>query len=135
MGLISWIKDTYYNHKLDNADSAYHSNDISEAERIYLEILDKNPDAAEHLAKMYYEVALSRKDELLYLSSLKSLLSKASLGKEKVSMYKVRLVSDIENFHTVPLASVHSAADILILTQHISNVISNCFVFIVVLVL
>lgn len=96
MGLISWIKDTYYNHKLDNADSAYHSNDIPEAERIYLEILDKHPDAAEHLAKMYYELAHSRKDELLYLSSLKSLLSKASLGKEKVSMYKVRLVSDIE---------------------------------------
>lgn len=96
MGLISWIKDAYYNHKLDNADSAYHSNDIPEAERIYLEILDKHPDAAEHLAKMYYEVAHSRKDELLYLSSLKSLLSKTTIGKEKVSMYKTRLVSDIE---------------------------------------
>ena len=96
MGIISWIKDTYYNHKLDNADSAYHSSDIPEAERIYLEILDKHPDAAEHLAKMYYEVAHSRKDELLYLSSLKSLLSKTTIGKEKVTMYKTRLVSDIE---------------------------------------
>ena len=97
MGLISWIKDAYYNHKLDNADSAYQSNDISEAERIYHEILDKQPDAVEHLAKMYYEVALSRKDELYYLKCLKSLLSKVSLGKEKVSLYKVRLVSRIES--------------------------------------
>lgn len=96
MGLISWIKDTYYNHKLDNADSAYHSNEIPEAERIYLEILDKHPDAAEHLAKMYFEVAKARKDELLYLSSLKSLLSKTSMGKEEVMIYLKRLVTDIE---------------------------------------
>lgn len=96
MGFISWIKDTYYNHKLDNADSAYHSNDIQEAEKIYLEILDKQPDAAEHLAKMYYEEANSRKDELQYLSKMKSLLSNATLGKDIVSSYLTRLVSHIE---------------------------------------
>ena len=96
MGLISWIKDTYYNHKLDNADSAYQATDISEAERIYQEILDKQPEAAEHLAKMYYEVGKSHNDELSYLSKLKSLLSNTTFGKEQVSTYLNQLVSHIE---------------------------------------
>ena len=100
MGLISWIKDAYYDHKLNNADSAYNSNDISEAERIYLEILDKHPNAAEHLAKMYFELAKSRKDELQYLSSLKSLLSRTSMGKEEVTIYLKRLVTEIEKAAT-----------------------------------
>ena len=100
MGLISWIKDAYYDHKLNNADSAYNSNDISEAERIYVEILDKHPNAAEHLAKMYFELAKSRKDELQYLSSLKSLLSRTSMGKEEVTIYLKRLVSEIEKAAT-----------------------------------
>lgn len=96
MGLISWIKDTYYNHKLDNADSAYQAKYISEAERIYQEILDKHPEAAEHLAKMYYEVGKSHSDELSYLSKLKSLLSNTTFGKEQVSTYLNQLVSHIE---------------------------------------
>lgn len=97
MGLISWIKNKYYNHKLDNADSAYQSKDILKAERIYLEILDHHPNAIEHLAKMYFEVAISQQDELSYLSKLKSLLSKVSNGKEIISMYLAKLVSHIEN--------------------------------------
>lgn len=96
MGLISWIKDTYYNHKLDNADSAYQAKDISEAERIYQEILDKQPEAAEHLAKMYYEVGKSHSDELSYLSKLKSLLSNTTFGKDQVSTYLNQLVFHIE---------------------------------------
>lgn len=96
MGLISWIKDTYYNHKLDNADSAYQAKDISEAERIYQEILDKQPEAAEHLAKMYYEVGKSHNDEFSYLSKLKSLLSNTTFGKDQVSTYLNQLVSHIE---------------------------------------
>ena len=96
MGLISWIKDSYYNHKLDNADSAYQAKDIVAAERIYQEILDKQPAAAEHLAKMYYEVGKSRNDELSYLTKLKTLLSNASFGKDKVSSYLSQLILHIE---------------------------------------
>ena len=96
MGLISWIKDTYYNHKLDNADSAYQAKDFTEAECIYQEILDKQPEAAEHLAKMYYEVGKSHNDELSYLSKLKSLLSNTTFGKDQVSTYLNQLVSHIE---------------------------------------
>lgn len=97
MGLISWIKDKYYNHKLDNADSAYQSKDIPKAERIYQEILNYHPEAAERLAKMYFEVAKSQSDELSYLGKLKSLLSKTSNKSEKVSIYLIKLVSHIEN--------------------------------------
>ena len=96
MGLISWVKDTYYNHKLDNADSAYLSKDIAKAERIYQEILGKQPKASEHLAKMYYEVGKSRNDELVYLAKLKSLLSNTTLGKDKVSFYHNQLVLIID---------------------------------------
>lgn len=96
MGLISWIKDTYYKHRLDNADSAYQVKNVSEAERIYQEILDKQPEASEHLAKMYYEVGISYKDELSYLAKLKSLLSNTNFEKEKVSMYLNQLISHIE---------------------------------------
>lgn len=96
MGLISWIKDTYYNHKLDNADSAYQANDIVEAERIYQEILDKQPEAAEHLAKMYYEVGLTSNDKLSYLAKLKSLFSNPTLEKGVISSYLNQLVLHIE---------------------------------------
>ena len=96
MGFISWIKDTYYNHKLDNADSAYQAKDISVAEGIYLEILEKQPEAAEHLARMYYEVGKSYKDELTYLTKLKSLLSNTSFGKDQVSSYLNQLILHIE---------------------------------------
>lgn len=64
MGLISWIKDIYYNNKLDKADCKYLAGDIYEAESIYLDILYTQPDAAEHLAKMYFEVGKSNKGEL-----------------------------------------------------------------------
>ena len=39
MGLITWIKDKYYNHILNSADELYASNDISIAEQIYMDIL------------------------------------------------------------------------------------------------
>ncbi len=96
MGPISWIKDTYYNHKLDNADSAYQAKDITKAESIYQDILDKQPEAAEHLAKMYYEVGKSHNDELSYLAKLKSLLSNTTFGKYQVSTYLNQLVLHIE---------------------------------------
>ena len=49
MGLISWVKNHYYNHILDNADRAFQNGDIVTAEEEYQKILDKLPDAAAHL--------------------------------------------------------------------------------------
>lgn len=96
MRLFFWIKDTYYNYKLDKADSAFQAKDIIEAERIYQEILDKQPNASEHLAKMYYELGKFHNDELSYLSKLRSLLSNTTFEKDKVSSYLNQLVVHIE---------------------------------------
>lgn len=96
MGLITWIKDKYYNHILNSADELYKSGDISEAEQIYMDILDKQQDAAEHLAKMYCEIAVSGKNELVNLSKIKNLLSRAPFGKNVLIPYHTRMVRHIE---------------------------------------
>lgn len=96
MGLITWIKDKYYNHILNSADELYASNDISRAEQIYMDILGKQPDAAEHLAKMYCEIAESGKDELENLSKIKNLLARAPFGKNDLIPYHTRVVRHIE---------------------------------------
>lgn len=96
MGLITWIKDKYYNHILNSADELYASNDISRAEQIYMDILGKQPDAAEHLAKMYCEIAESGKDELKNLSKIKDLLARVPFGKNDLIPYHTRVVIHIE---------------------------------------
>lgn len=96
MGLITWIKDKYYNHILNSADELYASNDISRAEQIYMDILGKQPDAAEHLAKMYCEIAESGKDELKNLSKIKDLLARVPFGKNDLIPYHTRVVRHIE---------------------------------------
>lgn len=96
MGLITWITDKYYNHRLNSADELYKSGDISEAEQIYMDILDKQQDAAEHLAKMYCEIAVSGKNELVNLSKIKNLLSRAPFGKNVLIPYHTRMVRHIE---------------------------------------
>lgn len=96
MGLITWIKDKYYNHILNSADELYASNDISRAEQIYMDILGKQPDAAEHLAKMYCEIAESGKDELKNLSKIKDLLTRVPFGKNDLIPYHTRVVRHIE---------------------------------------
>lgn len=82
MGLITWITDKYYNHRLNSADELYKSGDISEAEQIYMDILDKQQDAAEHLAKMYCEIAVSGKNELVNLSKIKKSFVQSSFWKK-----------------------------------------------------
>ena len=96
MGLITWIKDKYYNHILNSADELYASDDISRAEQIYMDILGKQPDAAEHLAKMYCEIAESGKDELKNLSKIKDLLARVPFGKNDLIPYHTRVVRHIE---------------------------------------
>lgn len=97
MGLITWIKDKYYNHRLSCADKLCSSNNFSEAEQIYKEILENLPEAAEHLAKMYYDIAISGKSELENLSKMKSLLARAPLGNDRLKSYHSKLVAHVEN--------------------------------------
>ena len=81
---------------MNSADELYASNDISRAEQIYMDILGKQPDAAEHLAKMYCEIAESGKDELENLSKIKNLLARAPFGKNDLIPYHTRVVRHIE---------------------------------------
>lgn len=53
MGLISWIKSKYYDHKLNNADSQLAKGNIEKAEEIFRSLLDKQDDAVIHLANLY----------------------------------------------------------------------------------
>lgn len=52
MGLISWIKGKYYDHRLDQADSKVAEGDLITAEEIYTSILGKQEYAVIHLANM-----------------------------------------------------------------------------------
>ena len=73
MGLISWVKNQYYNHILDNADRAFQNGDIVTAEKEYQKILDKLPDAAAHLAAMYESEGKSKGEEPKFLKKIKEL--------------------------------------------------------------
>lgn len=57
MGLISYIKEHYYNSKLNKADRLLSEGNALEAELIYNDILDKQPLAASRLVEYYYSVA------------------------------------------------------------------------------
>ena len=45
MGLFSWIKDKYNEHKYNNAVSLYRESHYDEAIKIFKEILDVHPSA------------------------------------------------------------------------------------------
>lgn len=57
MGLISYIKERYYNNRLKKADQLMNNNRSSEAEQIYVDLLDKQPFAATRLADYYFSLA------------------------------------------------------------------------------
>lgn len=52
MGLFSWIRNKYYNYKLCQADRLAQNTDYDGAKSIYEALLDKQPMASIHLAKM-----------------------------------------------------------------------------------
>ena len=45
MGIVSWIKDTYYDNRLKRANKMLSEGYINEAVNILNEILDKHPNA------------------------------------------------------------------------------------------
>ena len=57
MGLISFIKNLYYDIRLDKADELLSKGHTSEAEDIYSSILDKQPMAAARLASYYHSLS------------------------------------------------------------------------------
>lgn len=56
MGLTSWIKDKYHNHKYQNAQRLFGEGNSDGAIEILTEILDVHPDASEKLLSIYHSV-------------------------------------------------------------------------------
>ena len=52
MGLVSWIKNSYYNYRLNQADNNVQKGKLNKAETIYLDLLGKQECAVYHLANM-----------------------------------------------------------------------------------
>lgn len=73
MGLISWIKTKYYNHKLSQADKSVADRDFAQAQLIYESLLGKQPLADAHLAKMLVDNASSVSEKLDVLKRLQEL--------------------------------------------------------------
>ncbi|MBD5419903.1 MAG: hypothetical protein HDR47_01575 [Bacteroides sp.] len=70
MGLISWIKIKYYNHKLSQADKSASNGEIAQAKLIYESLLGKQPLADAHLAKMLVDNASNVSEKLDVLRRL-----------------------------------------------------------------
>lgn len=70
MGLVSWIKTKYYDHKLKQADKSVINRDFSRAQQIYESLLGKQPLAYAHLAKMLVNNASSVSEKLDVLRRL-----------------------------------------------------------------
>ena len=66
MGLISFVKNIYYNSKLNNAIKQTIVKDYSQAEAGFTELIPKHPEAVTELAKMYFNQAHEQSDFLNY---------------------------------------------------------------------
>ena len=78
MGLISWIKTKYYNHKLSQADKYVENRDFSQATLIYESLLGKQPLADAHFARMLVDNASSVSEKLDVLKRLLELRQNVS---------------------------------------------------------
>ena len=59
MGLVSYLKDLYYNSRVNKASKLLSEGRSSEAEKILTSILDKHPMAVANLAEYYYSLSKS----------------------------------------------------------------------------
>ena len=75
MGLIGWIKDKYYDNRLDKADSLVLEGDLDKAEEIYRDLLGKQVLAVVNLANMYVTHSDGVEAKLTALKSIVELRS------------------------------------------------------------
>lgn len=103
MGLISWIKENYYEYKYNEACNYIHNKNTSNAEKILVELLSKHPLAIVELAKLYHSMAteLNNRDALeFYKKSLlleKKIENNFQYNSEKYNIVVNRIVQEIEN--------------------------------------
>lgn len=121
MGLISWVKSHYYNHILDNADSAFQNGDIVTAEEEYQKILDKLPDAAAHLAALYESVGKSKGEEPKFLKKIKEL--------HPIDVYSfkeiVKTISKLEEHINKKAESLFASRDYIKASAYLASIESD----------
>lgn len=99
MGLISWIKAKYYNHKLSQADKYVENRDFSQATLIYESLLGKQPLADAHLARMLVDNASSVSEKLDVLKRLLEL--RQNVSEESKSDFNSTLNKHVSSIETL----------------------------------
>ena len=117
MGLISWIKTKYYNHKLSQADKSASNGDFAQAQLIYESLLGKQPLADAHFAKMLVDNASSASEKLDVLKHLLEL--RQNVSEESKSDFNSTLnkhVSSIETLasHSFSSENYKDAVDLIV---------------------
>ena len=99
MGLISWIKNEYYNSRLEKADRYVSNNNLSQAEGIYRSLLGKQNLAIVHLADMLVSHSQGVESKL---SVLKSIIELGVYQNEQnKDDYEKYLTSHIDSIETL----------------------------------
>lgn len=93
MGLISYIKNLYYDNRLKKADKMLAEGLSSEAENIYISILDKQPLAAVKLASFYYTLSQSANVENIVSLFAKVIEIESKAGQ----VYDVKAYNEVLN--------------------------------------
>ena len=78
MGLFKWVKDQYYDFRLNNADNCVSNHQFDEAKKIYTELLGKHELAVVQLAKLLDKSAQTERqlqDCLQEIAALKKFLT------------------------------------------------------------
>lgn len=91
MGLVSYLKDLYYNSRLDKAISLLQERKYLEAEQILLSLLDKHPMAVATLAGYYYS-SMKSADVITTVSLIKKIVSLENKGD---SLYDAKAYGDV----------------------------------------
>ena len=80
MGVISWIKDKYHNHKYQKAKGLLYEGNVEQAVEILKEILDCHPDAPSALLSIYHSNIYKGNNQKI--SDVASLYEKHQILKE-----------------------------------------------------
>ena len=97
MGLVSYFRNLYYENRLKKADNLLNDGRKSEAESLYLSLLDKHPLAASRLAEYYMSLSSERyvKNDVALFKKVVDLKSNSE-GACDVASYEAILKKHIE---------------------------------------
>ncbi len=120
MGLIKWVKDQYYNYKLNQADSYAEKGQFDKAEMNYTAILENQEWAVVHLVKMLAEQSDSIDKQIACLRRISELaeykteINQADYQKEFESHLSKMEMSAAEKFNQKDYTSAVLLAEALL---------------------